>query len=42
MVDADGSHVLRSKRNFGVAPDLDNAALTYDNLIETSAVFQLD
>jgi hypothetical protein len=42
VVDADGSHVLRSKRNFGVSPDLDNAALAYDNLIETPAVFQLD
>ena len=42
VVDADGSDVLRSKRNFRVAPDLDNAALAYDNLIETPAVLELD
>jgi hypothetical protein len=42
VVDADGSEVFRSKRDFRVAPDLDDAALAYDNLIETPAVLELD
>jgi hypothetical protein len=41
VVDAHGSHILRGKRNFGVTPDLDNAALAYDNLFEASAVLEL-
>jgi hypothetical protein len=42
VVDADGSDVFRSKRDFGAAPDLDNAALAYDNLIETPAILEPD
>jgi hypothetical protein len=41
VVDAHGSNVLRNKRNFGVTPDLDNAALAYDNLFEASTVLKL-
>jgi hypothetical protein len=41
VVDAHGSNVIGSKRNFGVTPDLDNAALAYDNLFEASTVPEL-
>jgi hypothetical protein len=42
VVDAHGSHFIRRKRNFGVSPDLYNAALAHNNLIETSAVLKFD
>ncbi len=40
MIDADGFHVIRCKRNFLVPSDLNNAALTDDDLIERSTVFE--
>jgi hypothetical protein len=41
VVDAHGSHVIGGKRNFGVTPNLDYAALAYDNLFETTPVLEL-
>jgi hypothetical protein len=41
VVDAHGGYVIRSKWNFGVTSDLDNAALAYDNLFEASTVLEL-
>jgi hypothetical protein len=40
MIDEQGSHIFRPKGNAAVATDLDNAASTYGDLVEQSAILE--